>query len=127
MSAPAQPPGEWFDSIPTWPPARRRLAVAAAAVFGLGTFAALVPFLLTSPPPSAAAAPMPAWDTQQCLTGEWLRQFERHCKESAWLTIGLRGLHDDLAAARRPDATATDDGAGSTTNWRTASPWARPA
>lgn len=96
MTATTPPSGEWFDAIATWSAARRRLAAIAAVVFALGTFAALVPFLVVAAPPNAAAAPMPAWDVRQFLAGEWLRQFERHCKESAWITVGLREVHDGL-------------------------------
>lgn len=89
--------GEWFDTIATWPAARVRSARWAAVSFAIAAAAVIVPALVLPRPPGAPALPVP--DLARFTTGEWMRDFERCCKESAWITRGLAVVHDEALQA----------------------------
>lgn len=90
---------EWFDAIPAWSSSRRRIGYGVAIAFVAGIGAAIVSWLCLPLPPGSAAFPMPAWNAARFVDGELARQFERHCKESAWVTHRLRGIHGAVASA----------------------------
>lgn len=89
--------GEWFDAIPSWSTARVRSARHAAVAFALAVSSAIVPGFVVPRP--ASAPPLPSPDLTRITAGEWMRDFERCCKESAWITRGLRVMHDEAAQA----------------------------
>ena len=91
-----RPAGEWFDAIGEWTAVQRRVAAAAACAFVAVTLAAIVPWLVAGPAPAGATAPMPQWNGRRFLDGELMRAFERHAKESAWVTHALRSAHDGV-------------------------------
>ncbi len=85
---------EWHDAIAHWDAACRRIARIAAIAGVTFVFVPLVLWLVAPPAPSPDPAPMPAWRSEDFLDGRTTRQFEKHVKESSWLTFVLRGLHD---------------------------------
>jgi len=92
------PAGEWFEAIPSWSPGQRRTARGFAIAFG--ALVAAVPLLrLAAPAPAATPAPVPAFDLQEVLAGEWMDQFDRHLKETSWLTVVLRSVHEETLRA----------------------------
>ena len=89
------PQGEWFEAIPAWSPAQRRTARWCGIAFG--ALVATVPLLrLVAPAPAATPAPLPALTSKEVLSGEWMDQFDRHLKETSWLTVVLRSTHDEV-------------------------------
>lgn len=87
--------GEWFEAIPAWSPAQRRTARWCGFVFG--ALIVVVPALrVVAPAPAATPAPLPAFELQEVLSGEWMDQFDRHLKETSWLTVVLRSTHDEV-------------------------------
>ncbi|MBL8750505.1 MAG: hypothetical protein JNK78_15180, partial [Planctomycetes bacterium] len=89
---------EWFMAIPSWSPRQRRCAQGAGLTF-LGVLVLGLSSLLW-PRPASEAPPALLPPTAASLTsGEWLRSFERYCKESAGVTRGLRAVNDLAMAA----------------------------
>lgn len=87
--------GEWHEAIGAWPRARRRTAAVVGVLFAVLVASDLLLRLVAGPGPGAARAPRPAWHGAAFVDGDWMRQLDRHLKESSWVTFALRGLHDE--------------------------------
>jgi lysophospholipase L1-like esterase len=89
---------EWFLAIPSWSSGQRRCARWVGVAFA-ALFAAVPLVRLVSPAPAATPAPLPAWSWADFRSGDWMDQLDRHLKETSWLTVALRSVHDDVLRA----------------------------
>jgi len=91
---PSSNPPEWFDDIGSWPPSTQRRARRAGVVFGVALAIPLVLHVALPSAPSPTPSPLPEWNVADFASGQSMRAFERHFKESSWVTFALRGAHD---------------------------------
>ena len=88
------PAGEWFDDIAQWGPRQRRCARSSAVLFVAVVSSVLLLHFVAPPAPGSAATQLPAWNSTDFASGQWMDDVESHFKERAWATFVLGGLHD---------------------------------
>jgi hypothetical protein len=92
----ATPLTQWRAATATWSRAQRVAMVAAALAFVLLLAANPLLWWLAPPARTRASVPAPAWSWQAFASGAWMRDFERHAKESSWLTFHGRGWRNEV-------------------------------
>lgn len=89
--------GAWFAAIAGWTRVQQRVAVVAGAAFALLVVGAPLAWLSLPPALTMASVPSPSWSGRGFRSGALMRDFERHCKQSSWLTFFLRGWRNEIA------------------------------